>query len=149
MKAKHRHELETNALADRMGKLIQDVKENPKAASRFGWIVGGVIIAIVVAWYFVSGSGSSDQWVKLDGNYNPDRLGQIAQAAPTTMAGRTARLQRARILLPQGIKELYEGIERTKAADKIEDARRIYTGLVPVCADEPILEQEAISSAAK
>src|SRR5262245_23344907 len=149
MKAKHRHELETNALADRMGKLIQDVKENPKAASRFAWIIGGVIIAIVLAWYFVSGSGTSDQWVKLDGNYNPDSLGQIAQSAPATMAGRAALLQRARLMLPQGIRELYEGIDRTKAAEKIEEARRIYTGLIPVCADDPILEQEAISSAAK
>src|SRR5262249_32532738 len=149
MKAKHRHELETNALADRMGKLIQDVKENPKAASRFAWIVGGVVIAIVLAWYFVSGSTTSEQWVKLDGNYNADSLGQIATASPTTMAGRAAPFQRARMLLPQGIGELYTGFDRTKAAEKIEDARRIYTGLIPVCADEPILEQEAISSAAK
>jgi hypothetical protein len=149
MKAKHRHELETNALADRMGKLIQDVRENPKAASRFAWIVGGVIIAIVLAWYFVSGSGTSDQWVKLDGNYDPGSLAQIAQASPATMAGRAALLQRARMLLPEGIGELYKGFDRAKAAEKIEEARRVYTGLIPVCTDDPILEQEAISSAAK
>jgi hypothetical protein len=149
MKAKHRHELETNALADRMGKLIQDVKENPKTASRFAWIVGGVIIAIVLAWYFVSGSGTSDQWVKLDGNYDPGSLAQIAQASPASMAGRAALFQRARILLPQGIDELYKGFDRAKAAEKIEEARRLYTSLIPVCAEDPILEQEAISSAAK
>src|SRR5262249_5048645 len=149
MKAKHRHELETNALADRMGKLIQDVRDNPKAASRFAWILGGVIIAIILAWYFVSGSGTSDQWVKLDGNTDADSLAQIAKASPATMAGRAALLQRARILLPQGINELYQGFDRAKAAEKIEEARRLYTGLIPVCADEPILEQEAMSSAAK
>jgi hypothetical protein len=149
MKAKQRHELETNVLADRMGKLIQDVRDNPKAASRFAWILGGVIIAIVLAWYFVSGSGTSDQWVKLDGNTDADSLAQIAKTSPATMAGRAALLQRARILLPQGIDELYQGFDRAKAAEKIEEARRLYTGLIPVCADEPILEQEAMSSAAK
>jgi hypothetical protein len=149
MKAKHRHELETNALADRMGKLIQDVKENPKAATRFAWIVGGVIIAIVLAWYFVSGSSTSDQWVKLVGNDDPASLAQIATTSPTTMAGRAALLQRARILLPKGIGELYQGFDKAKAAEQIEEAKRLYTGLIPVCADDPILEQEAISCAAK
>src|SRR5271165_3594531 len=132
MKAKHRHELETNALADRMGKLIQDVRENPKSASRFAWIIGGVIVAIVLAWYFVSGSGTSDQWVKLNGNYEPGSLAQIAQESPTTMAGRAALLQRARVLLPMGIADLYQGMDRAKAAEQIEEARRLYTSLIPV-----------------
>ena len=34
MKAEHRKELQTNILADRMGRLVQRMKERPKLRSR-------------------------------------------------------------------------------------------------------------------
>ena len=47
MKAEHRKELQTNALADRMGRFFQRMKARPRKKSVFLWFV--VILVVVVA----------------------------------------------------------------------------------------------------
>jgi hypothetical protein len=150
MKAQHRHELQTNALADRMGKLIQGVTKGPPSNRTIG--TGIVILAVVVAglWYFSSGStGWAVYWRELDGQTDPEMLKGIADKAAGTMPGRTARFQRARVLLQQGLHGMYAA-DRSQAVRDLEDARRIYLELEPECqAHEAILKQEALMGAAK
>jgi hypothetical protein len=150
MKAEHRHQLQTNALADRMGKLLQDVKSNPQATSRLLWILGGVVVVLLIAWYFFGAPDStSGLWVNLDGNTDAESLRTIAREGQGSMASRAALFQRARVLLNQGINDLYTGVDRAKAADSIEQARRIYSDLAPLCTQEPILEGEALAGSAQ
>ena len=61
MKAEHRKELQTNVLADRLGKAIQGIKEGPSRGTML--FVGVVALAgllIFVWWYFWSTSQAAE-----------------------------------------------------------------------------------------
>ena len=69
MKAEHRKQLETNILADRLGKFVEGFKQGP---SRTTWIVAGaalVILLLFFIWrYFAASSEekNSARWIKAD-----------------------------------------------------------------------------------
>ena len=46
MKAEHRKELQTNALADHLGRFIQNLKSKPSAATVY--VAGGVVLVVVI-----------------------------------------------------------------------------------------------------
>src|SRR5437016_918263 len=110
MKAQHRHQLQTNVLADRMGRLIQGMKSGRKSSSGLVW--GFVLLAVVtiVGWQIYSRSlraETSARWVNLDAvthnpSISPEDLENFAQANPGTIAGRSARVQAARLALQEG-----------------------------------------------
>src|SRR5438270_731981 len=54
MKAAHRKVLETNALADRMGRLLDNVKSGPKSASVVAWIFVILALVLFAAWQYYS-----------------------------------------------------------------------------------------------
>ena len=47
MKAEHRKELETNVLANRMGRLLETAKQKPQRGTVM-WILFGVAVLVVV-----------------------------------------------------------------------------------------------------
>ncbi len=69
MKAEHRKELQTNALADRMGRVIQRMKTRPNRSSVLTWILVGVL-AVAVAIFLWSRSRSratlAEAWFSVD-----------------------------------------------------------------------------------
>jgi hypothetical protein len=149
MKAQHRHELHTNALAERMGRLVHGIKQNPRSNTWIAWIIGIVGVVVALAWYFSSGAaGWSALWVKLDGETDPRELQTIAQAGPGTLPARTARFQQARLGLQQGLKGLYSP-DREAAVKQLEEARKLYNELVPASTGEKLLTSEALVGAAK
>src|SRR5207248_8485586 len=78
---------------------------------------------------------------------NAAELADIANQSPGSLPGRTARFQRARLLLPEGLTNL--ATERRKnAVEKIVEARSLFEKLAAEC-DDPLLRQEALTGAAK
>jgi hypothetical protein len=67
MKAEHRKELETNVLADRVGRVVQGMKQAPQKRTLI-WVVLAVAV-IVVVWFFMRKSElarveNSENWVQ-------------------------------------------------------------------------------------
>jgi tetratricopeptide (TPR) repeat protein len=168
MKAEHRHELKTNALADMMGRALHTIKTGP---SRHGLLIV-VIIAVVAAvalggyvWWKDRRDARSELWLKVDDAErkldlaaNGDEVEsalkgfeQIAQKNAGTLPARVMRFDRARTLFRQGMERLYSP-DREKAVKDLKEARDLYTKLAadPAGRDnEPILIQEAMMSVAQ
>ena len=173
MKAEHRKELQTNLLADRMGRLVQGMKSGPRATSVGVWVLALLTLAVVVGMYFANSSRGkqSAAWVHLDaatrsGNEAAfqgvirDYPGTVAAEAafqgviqdyPGTVAARTARFQRARLVLHRGLDGIYErDAERRKdAIQDLESARLLFRELASECVHNDVLEPEAILGEAK
>src|SRR5438132_9452135 len=68
MKAEHRKELQTNFLADRMGRLMQGMKAGPQTSgSVVIWVLAALTIGTIVAWYVAGmNSNRSPLWVRFE-----------------------------------------------------------------------------------
>jgi hypothetical protein len=150
MKAEHRKALHTNVLADRMGRLVQGMKSGSRPTSVGVWIIGAIVLGIAVAWYFAKSSmaGQSRAWVELNTAGDSSTLKRIALENAGTLAARTARFQQARLLLRQGLQQVY-GITRTEGLIHLEEAAKIYGELIAECSGNALLQQEALMGAAK
>lgn len=165
MKAEHRKELHTNVLADRMGRLVKGMK-SPSSTPAALWVIGGLTLVLLVCWATARGVhqvlwmenpglSNAKLWVEVEGNtYTKDESSadrafqELAQKAPRTLPGRTARFQRARLLLPLGLQNLPTEL-RDNAAKQLKEARTLYQELAGECKDEPLLRQEALLGAAR
>jgi hypothetical protein len=164
MKAEHRKELQTNYLADQMGRLVQGMRAGPRSSSPIIWVIGLLTVGTLIAWYWAS-SGAGNQsagWVKLEAypsltaaQSDPqtrsvlvDRLARFVREHPGTIAARTARFQQARLLLGWGLEAIYTD-NRPQAVEDLENARQLFHDLAAECKGNAILEPEAILSEAK
>lgn len=162
MKAEHRKELQTNLLADRLGKLVQNMKSGP---SQPALIAGGVVvlvIAVIVAWVLISRNASktkAQQWVAIDNATTLEDLDKIIQENPGSLPARDARFLKARKLMQEGQAHLYTRdfdfsptltsranlpMGRKEALQSIEEAGQLYQKLAEDCKDSPVLTQEAL-----
>src|SRR5262249_32871518 len=121
MKAEHRKELQTNALADRIGKFLQGLKARPSSSSTIIWVF---IILAGGWWYFSRASerSRSEQWRMIDEVSNLDQLDSLIQEHPSSLPTRVARFEKARFLMHQGEANLYSPTKRKDAAEKIKEA---------------------------
>jgi uncharacterized protein HemX len=150
MKAEHRKELHTNALADHLGKFVEGLKAGPKASTVALWVVGILAVGVFIAWrYHAATSAATDSalWVQLDGANGVEAYQALAKDNRDTKPARVARLQEARALYQQGIQEL--GYNADRARQKLEEAGTLYDQLAQECKDEPLLAQEALLGAAR
>ncbi len=153
MKAEHRKELQTNYLADRMGRLVQGMRAGPQSTSSMvAWVFVSLTIGTVVVWYVASAnSNRSTLWVKFDEDSNQHNMAGLINLAgknPATLPARASRFQVARINLQEGLASLYS-IQHDSAVLQVERARKLYTDLVRECTDDPMLAPQALMGAAK
>jgi hypothetical protein len=152
MKAEHRKELETNVLADRIGRWLKDVKSGNRSRSFAIWGLVVLVVGIGLVWFVLkSSSNTAELWQKVDNataNGDINELNQLANNNAGTVPGRTARFQAARLLLHNGMQRLGSQ-SRVEAADRVEQARDVYTKLAEETSDAPLLMQEALMGAAK
>ncbi len=151
MKAEHRKELQTNALADHLGRFVQNVTSNPGPLTWY--LLGAVILIVALAYgwrYFSANSAKnrSSQWVQIDEATSMDDLKQIIEKHSGTTAARTARFLQARKLMQDGQSQLYSPIGRTQALTNIDEAGQLYQKLADECKDMPVLAQEALMGTA-
>jgi tetratricopeptide (TPR) repeat protein len=166
MKAEHRHELKTNALADSLNRLLQNIKAGP---SRHGLLLttvvaGVLIVAIIVYFLWRTGrQADSARWVKvdeaqgqLDDATNNDEIendlkefDKLADQNAGTLQARVLRFDRARGLFRRGLESLYS--DHDKAIDDLKQARDAYAKLASESTGEKeaTLAQEALMNVAK
>jgi tetratricopeptide (TPR) repeat protein len=165
MKAEHRHELKTNALADSVSRLLQSLKTGPSRHSLLVW--GGFLLVVVIigTGYFIWKSNRdarSALWVqvdeaqrKLDNAATPADVEAALKGFQTTadqhagtVQARALRADRARTLLRDGMEHLYSS-ERDDALKHVKEARDLYGQIAADKDNDPILIQEALMSVAK
>jgi hypothetical protein len=146
MKAEHRKELQTNLLADRMGRLIQNVKTRPsRRAVLYVILVLAVVVAGVIIWMIRSGDDTRqrDQWMAVEQATSDEKLLEVAKEFPKTQQGKSARMMLNWINLWEGgIKPALSDPKRAEA--RIKDCRAKYVELADDCKEDPILGSEAM-----
>ncbi|MBM4072473.1 MAG: hypothetical protein FJ271_26625 [Planctomycetes bacterium] len=149
MKAEHRKELETNVLADRMGRLVQRMKERPKRRTTL-YLVLGLVLFIGVFVFYRMRTGAvrerSERWVMLEDGF-VQYIEALRKQDPDTNPGKAARLQYAWLAnWDLGLKLL--GVEPSFALSNMEKAEVMYLKLAEECAEDPVWEPEALYSLA-
>jgi hypothetical protein len=153
MKAEHRKELQTNFLADRMGRLLQGVRSGPQSKSSAAiWVLAILTLGTLLLWYVVGArSNHSPLWVKFEEDSlrgDTAGLSQLARENPGTLPARAAWFQTARLLLEGGLASLYSS-EHNKARGDVTKARDQFEKLAKECIDDSTLASQALLGAAK
>lgn len=144
MKAEQRKELETNTLADKMGKAMQRVRTSPRRTFFTYFIVIAVLFgAAWFGWRYWSAArvDESEKWVKLyDGaGTHIDFLRHEKEGNP----GKAARFQAAWILYWDfGVKTLASNSEGS--LQSLKRAGEMYKELAEECKDDKVLEPQAM-----
>jgi hypothetical protein len=152
MKAEHRKELQTNLLADRMGRMVQRAKSGPSRRTVL-WIVLAVVAVIVYVGFSIYRSNQraivSTNWMNLGEEYitSANAKGMVTQNPwvveyRDTNPGLAARYQFAWVRLwDQGLKHLIGNPAR--ALINIKESEKEFVVLSEDCKDDPILAPEA------
>lgn len=160
MKAEQRKQLETNVLADRMGRMVQDLRKRP---SRRGLLIVGVLIVVLAAggiYLFIRNNqlrALSDMWVMVgngtvlvqDPNTGRIRLRpELSEANKDTTPAKVARYQEAwRMLWIEGLLKLFSGGVRAPAPSAIVvlfQAEERFGELYKENKDDPVLGPQAL-----
>jgi hypothetical protein len=152
MKAQHRKELQTNALAERVNRMVEAAKAGP---NRTMMMVAGFIvlaIALYAGWRYYSNSTAEKRsalWLEVDEATTLDALEDIIKQNPNTVPGQVARLEQARLLYRQGIEKLYSATDRGKAKEDLGKAQELYDQIAKESNNPPVMIQEAMMGSAK
>jgi hypothetical protein len=158
MKAEHRKELQTNALADRLGRLMHGFRHGFEIhPSQKAWLVGGGIVAAIAlgvgVWMYFGwvSRTKSVEWIQLDEASSLRDVEQIADKNPNGAASRAARFQLARVYLKRGMENFCSSSPdgRKEAMHDLEEAGRLYGELASESKDTPVLAQEALLGVGK
>jgi hypothetical protein len=147
MKAQERHELQTNALADLIGRQVKGFAESGGPSSAWGWTVFVLVVVTVGIWMMARNAAvarAGAQWREFENEvHNPDGLRILAERTPGSVPGRAARFQRARLLVPDGLRTLC-GPDRDGGVKRLVQGRNLYVELTRQSTDVPLLQQEAL-----
>jgi hypothetical protein len=149
MKAEHRKELQTNTLADMLGRTVRKVR----TTSAIPWVK--VLVVVVV----VGGVGlflwlrhnkartNSELWADIDAGTIPSLVKLVDDNYKDTTQSKVARYQLAfELMWNQGIKML--AYSPMTAQTGILKGLVQYEALAKECKDDPVLEPEALYSVA-
>jgi hypothetical protein len=145
MKAEHRKELETNALADRMGRAMKGMKTRSSRTAVFYALVAiaaAVGLFLVFRYFQVRRVENSARWMNLeDGSHR--FIEKLVKENPETDAGKAARLQKAWFFFWEiGLKRL--GSDSNGALKSLDDAAAMYKQIAEDSAGDPVYEPEAL-----
>jgi hypothetical protein len=146
MKAEQRKELETNALADRVGRMVTRLKTGQNNKKLVLFVLGGVVLAVAFVLWMRSRSVSryeaSERWVELEDGAGP-YMDRLVKEYGGTNTGKAAIFQYAwSFLWNRGILLLGHGpAEGLKVLDEVE---KIYDDLAKECKGDPVWQPEAL-----
>jgi hypothetical protein len=145
MKAEHRKELQTNILADRMGRMVQGLKERPKKRIFLYVVLGFAVVVGVLIFTRFRGTAAleeSDRWSWLEDGFQPE-MDKLREEYRETNAGKAARFQYAWLAI-WDVGEKILGGEPVKGLGDLEVAENYYLKLRKDCEGDPIWEPEAL-----
>lgn len=155
MKAEHRKELETNELADRMGRLVERVKHRPQGRGFFYLILLGVLAGVLFWFWYLNRQSTqleaeswfffelaNDKQLKILGKVTDGDSRQPDQEVSDNVK-RASRFQLAwQQLWDEGIRKL--GADSRGALRSVGEAEKIYKALAEECQGDPVWEPEAL-----
>jgi hypothetical protein len=172
MKAEHRKELQTNALADRIGRFFKGVKTKTQATSALIWVAVLLVIVVIGAWIYFSKKAKNNRSQRLvdvqrviqeivSQRNSMDRFGSsenlkkaekdltaLINKYPGTEAATIARFQLAELHLRDlGLDRLAGG--DPAALENIETASKEYLDLADEFKDDPVWGPQALMGVAK
>jgi hypothetical protein len=139
MKAEERKELETNILADKLGRMVKGAKRGPSRRGIFVFIV--VVVAMVAGFIFLQMRRSETQ-------ANAARWKNFLIGIPQFVKGseqdKLVRMRLAHQLMWQeGVNKLLVPNQMKTAMEAIKDAQSKYTEAARVFSEDPLLGGEA------
>ena len=152
MNAEHRKELQTNVLANQMGKLVQGISSKPNPSTLVVTVFIVLVIGLIAGFMIYNRSSDqarSKQWVALSEVGSTEDLDKFAKEHSGSLPARVSRFQRARVLLNDGLQNLFSMTGRGSALKNLEEAEEIYQQLAKESTDTPLLHQEALMGVAK
>ncbi len=147
MKAEHRKELETNALADRMGRLLENVRQKPERGTVFYIIIGiaaFVAVFLVVRGYQYRSNENALAWFDY---YRGDVKAVLDAGYAEKPQGQALRLEFAHEYLWDALRKL--GVDPKGSRDHIKEAQSTYRKLRDEFENDPLLHAETLYALAQ
>jgi hypothetical protein len=144
MKAEHRKELETNALADRVGRALQGMKQKPQKRT-FVWFAL-IAVVLVFGWLYMryqtnQRQDRSKQWVMLDLGA-PDFIKQLVENYSQSNQGKAAHFEDSYSNFRQFLRFLPRSPKEVLQA--LDQLQRNYESLAAQCKEDNVLSPEAL-----
>jgi hypothetical protein len=135
MKAEHRKELQTNSLADMLGRTVRNVRGGTGVS--WTWIIVFAVLAVAVVIFFWvrnnQARNNSELWVKVDDN-TPKTLQQIYNDSKDSNQGKAAMLTLVHEELYSGVKSLGGGPQfQSQGVEYLTRCQAIYGMLEKDC----------------
>ncbi|MCI0641682.1 MAG: hypothetical protein L0Y72_25940 [Gemmataceae bacterium] len=146
MKAEQRKELETNALADRVGRMVTKLKTGQNNKTLILCVLGGAVLVVVFFFWMKSrGVGrfeNAERWSDLEDGAGP-YMDRLLKEHGATNQGKAATFQYAwTILWNRGVQLLGHG--PAEALKMLDAAERVYDDLAKECEGDPVWQPEAL-----
>lgn len=153
MAESHKTQTEPNALYQWCDATWRAFNSNSATATVI-WavILAGLVGAVGFIWFSrASADTNASLWYSVETATDVEDLKRLATEFPAKMPGRVAEFQVARRKLQDGLGALAapNAEERLRAADSVEDARKLYAKLAADPATPLLLRQEALMQQAK
>lgn len=150
MKAEHRKELETNALADRMGRVVERIKHKPSGRGYLWLVLAAFVLAALFVFNLVRSTRQQEAALAWAAFEDADQkqllrfsnIGKDPSDAPENVT-KASRFQVAwHLVWEAGVKKL--GADWRGSLLNLRHAEAIYSKLVSECEDDPVGLPEAL-----
>jgi hypothetical protein len=148
MKAEHRKELETNALADRVGRAVQGMKQAPQKRTVLWLVLIGIVVVVAVLFYRraqVRYDENSKEWLEFADGAAP-YLQQLLKQDPQSNQAKAAEYEIVYMQLRETLRSLATNPKQALSA--LDDLEKNYQDLASRCKDDKVLLPEALYSQA-
>jgi hypothetical protein len=136
MKAEHRKELQTNTLADMLGRTVRNVRGGGTGVSwRTVIIVLVLVLAVGIFWWVKKNQsrGDAELWVKLDDNTSKN-IEQLFKESNDTNQGKAATLMLAYEIQYEGVRLVGGGPQMQPAGvQRLQQSQALYVQAQKLC----------------
>jgi hypothetical protein len=144
MKAEHRKELETNALAERVGRVVQGMKQAPQKRTMLWMVVAGVLLLVILFFWrkgVQQAEDNSKYWMIFADGFGPT-LQQLVKEEPGSNQAKAAEYEYSYVNLREMLRFL--ATEPKLVLANLDQIERSYRELAKLCKDDNVLLPEAL-----
>jgi hypothetical protein len=148
MKAEHRKELETNALADRVGRAVQGMKQAPQKRTVLWLVLIGIVVVVAVLFYRraqLRRDENSMEWLEF-AEGSSSSIQQLLKQGRESNPSKAVEYELRYMQLRETLRTLATNPKQALAA--LDDLEKGYQELATTCKDDKVLLPEALYSQA-